>query len=251
MGPGASRSRVDSRSAATELSGACGPAVLHPAEASRPDAAQRLGIVARGSGHRLSRQWRDARRKPDRSAPHLRHRPADRGFASHHHAYRREQRRRSRGGRPPYALPSLPFAITAERRQAIGRFSTGRSTLRCSPRAASTRSRSGGTCCSTTMPRPVSSESANATSSRTAAWPSPSPCGAASPRGRLPARPLPRRCGPARFDAREVERQRASRLAPAPRGCGRTPFRSCSDARRQLLKPRNPRCGLASGRLCR
>lgn len=105
MGPGASRSRVDSRSAATELSGACGPAVLHPAEASRPDAAQRLGIVARGSGHRLSRQWRDARRKPDRSAPHLRHRPADRGFASHHHAYRREQRRRSRGGRPPYALP--------------------------------------------------------------------------------------------------------------------------------------------------
>jgi hypothetical protein len=79
-------------------------------------------------------------------------------------------------------FPSLPFAVTAERRQAIGRFSTGRSDFALFADGGVYQKPLGWNLLLDGYAQAASSESAVTISSLMAAWPYPGPFGAASPR---------------------------------------------------------------------
>lgn len=128
MGPGAGRSRLHSRTAPPEHTGSRGTSVLHSAKASRPASAQHLGFVegagcgtgSLASGGTLGGSQAGGRLTyaiDRRIAASLRSSAPIGG---------------SRGGEVAAGVrltpfPSIPVSVTAERRQAIGKFSTGRS----------------------------------------------------------------------------------------------------------------------------
>ncbi len=109
MGPRAGRARLDVRGRRGRARPVPRPAVLHPAKASRPAAAQHLGVVARSdpgtgslaSGGTLGGSQAGARLTYAFDPP-------DRRVAAVEHADRRKPRRRSRGRRPPHAFPVDP-----------------------------------------------------------------------------------------------------------------------------------------------
>ena len=115
--------------------------------------------------HRLARQRWDARREPGRRPPDLRFRSPDRRLAAVEFGGRRKPGRRSRRRRSLHAVPVDPGSITAERRQAIGKFSTGRSAFALFAEGGVYQRPLGWGLCSTPMPKRASSASAAATCS--------------------------------------------------------------------------------------